>query len=232
MSVEMKYVEDYATIKGGDGEVIHCIASDASRDLDGEIIAAGCFEKSLPHFVEKGSILSCHQHRLPDGSPPMIGVPVDAKYVEDVLHVDLKLGKGELSQKWQIAKDDGTWRQLSVGFVPEVGDYETRDGAKGYVHKEARLIELSGVPVGSNTNTSLRGALPPQMMEEIQKQFKALIDGLAHSKEELLAELRDYIDELAVPDARAYAAELLGGDNGESKTAEALKGLQQTLNKE
>jgi len=219
MDRQLKYFENYATIKDADNGVISAIASSGSIDRDNEIIEPGAFAKSLDRFVEYGTILACHQHRLPDGSPPMIGKPTKAVYDGDVLHIDFELGKGELAQKWKTAKEDGTWRAVSVGFISQKGKY---DEQKIYRHEQAELLELSAVPVGSNRDAVIRGLIPDDMAERfngLEKLIKELSQSLDSVKSGIADELREYIEDLVLPDKGDYAKELLGVTEVDDGTA-------------
>ena len=231
--IKIKYFNNFATLKDTkDNDIITAVASTASIDRDGEVIAPRAFEKSLESFVKNGSILACHQHRLPDGSPPMIGRPVGAKYVKDSLAVDFVLGKGELASKWRDAKEDGTWRNVSVGFIPMQGESKSVGDVSAYHHTEAELLELSGVPVGSNRDASLRGYNTDELLEKmgevkeyINKLLSEIPAKLTNSNEVLLEELQEYINKLIIPDAGKYADILMSADDQHQGNNEKLNEL-------
>ena len=209
----LKYYPNFATIKDGDDGVIVATASTGAIDRDGEIIVPGAFAKSLDRFVNDGAILACHQHRLPDGSPPMIGRPIYAKYTDQgALEVGFKLGTSELAQKWAAAKADGTWRGVSVGFMPTDGEYKSVEGRNVYHHKEAELFELSGVPVGSNRDALLKGMglVDTNIFAELKAEgIPDITKLLASVKTDIIAEVKATIEGLLVPDADEYAELLM-----------------------
>jgi len=212
--VSVKYCPTFAQLKGKDASgVITAIASTASIDRDGETIAPKAFEKSLPGFLAGGAILATHLHRLSDGSPPMIGYPVAAEYKKGNLEIAFKMGKGELAQKWATAYEDGTWRNVSVGFLPSVGAMKTVGDKQVYEHQEAELLELSAVPVGSNRDARLRDFDPQDILGRLtalEQMIKQLREGMGEHSEQLLERIKAYMDDLAVPGAEEYADELLG----------------------
>lgn len=223
--MDLKYCPNFATIKSSetDADVIVATASSGEIDRDGEIIVPGAFADSLNRFVRDGAILACHQHRLPDGSPPMIGRPVFAKYTDqNELEIGFRLGKSELARKWRAAKDDGTWRAVSVGFQSKDGEFKTLDDQKApvYHHIKAELFEVSGVPVGSNREALLRGlglvdSETPDVtavLKAMEKKLKTITEigtQFASAKAEILAEVRETIEGLLVPDAGDYADYLM-----------------------
>jgi len=219
---ELRYCDSFALLQpksAEDGDVIHAIASSDAVDRDNEVIEVGAFKDSLESFVQNGVILACHQHRLPDGSPPMIGVPVDAKYIGRKLKVSFRLGETELAQKWRKARADGTWRAVSVGFIPqetewrEYGRADSNGVKKRRLHHvRAELIELSGVPVGSNRDALLRGLIPDDFYERLQKLEKRVEDfdsRVAAGHDELIRRFRALMHEILTPDQEEYLSRLL-----------------------
>lgn len=221
----IKYFENFATIKS-EGEIITALASNSAIDRDGEIICHGAFSDSLESFVKNGTILACHQHRLADGTPPMIGRPLAAKYTSDGLEVQFKLGKGDLAQKWRVAKEDGTWRGVSVGFIPVKGETRTVKDTdiSAYHHTKAELLELSAVPVGSNRDATLRNYQDNEILDSIKQ---LLSDGFSQSRKELLEELKAYIETLVVPENETLKRIMDSSSDGDTDDEQnQLKTLQ------
>ncbi len=237
----IKYFDNFAEIKDGTDGIITALASNDAIDRDGEIICHKAFEESLPGFVKNGVILSCHQHRLADGSPPMIGIPLSADYNDRGLEVKFRLGKGELAQKWRAAKEDGTWRGVSVGFIPLKGEvrqideenvpnvvsFFTGDNKTAYHHTKAELLELSAVPVGSNRDATLRDYQDNEILDSIEQ---LLTDGFSQSRKELLEELKAYIETLIVPENETLKRIMDSSSNGDTDDSEEDRDLKLILN--
>jgi len=211
MGEEIKFCDNFAELatKSPNSDIIYAIASSASVDRDNEVIEAGAFEESLKGFVKNGVILACHQHRLPDGSPPMIGRPISAEYRRRKLEIGFKMGSSPLAEQWKQAREDGTWRAVSVGFMPIEYNWKKIEGSdrERLHHTKAELLEVSAVPVGSNRDALLKGVLSKEMT-----QLKNMADSLVNAKAEIIAELKDHIDRLLVPDnAGEYIERIIDG---------------------
>jgi len=224
----IKYFENFAAIKSK-GEIITALASSDAIDRDGEVICHGAFSDSLDSFVKNGTILACHQHRLADGTPPMIGRPLTAKYTNDGLEVQFKLGQGELAQKWRVAREDGTWRGVSVGFIPVKGENRTIKDTNipAYHHTKAELLELSAVPVGSNRDATLRSYQDNEFIDLIKN---LLTDGFSQSRKELLEELKVYIESLIVPENETLTYIMDSSSDGDNNDKQVIKTLREYVN--
>ena len=128
------------------------VASDDSIDLQDEIIDAGAFHELRDVYLRNPVMLSGHQHRTTTGMSPAMAHVVELDTAKSPLVGVAQFGEGDhvnaVSPDLWRAYRGGNQRAFSVGFRSR--DIEKRDGR--WVHTKALLLEISGVPVGANSN--------------------------------------------------------------------------------
>lgn len=133
---------------------IRFLASTPDIDRDGERFLPSAFELHLAEFMTNPVFLACHQHRLSDGTPPVIGCVVRAWIDAAGLWSIVQFAESELGEKyWQLYRD-GFMKAVSVGFIPIKWHEELIEGKRVTTYDEVEWIELSACAVPSN-----RGAL-------------------------------------------------------------------------
>jgi len=128
------------------------VASDDSVDLQDEIIDAGAFHELREIYLRNPVILSGHQHRTTTAMSPAMAHAIELDTEKSPLIGVAQFGEGEhinaVSLDLWRAYRGGNQRAFSVGFRSR--DMGKRDGR--WVHTKALLLEISGVPVGANSN--------------------------------------------------------------------------------
>ena len=181
--------------------ILSAVASDATKDRDGEIIEPFAFEKHLDDYRTKDPvILSTHMHRSADARPTIVGRAESIAYKDNQLQFDMTFAPTALGQEWKTLYDNRYAKSFSVGFIPIKGEVRKDASGEGaYHHTEAELIEISTVPVGSNRNALARG-LDENIKEYIKSQFSGIID----AQERLFDELKELFAPLLVRQDDAY----------------------------
>ena len=138
---------------------VEWVASDATLDRQDEIIDPEAW--ILGPYMRNAVILACHQHRLPDGSSPVVaraddtGVK-DGQLIQRPLFAAREPYDTELGIQYCKLYRGRFMKAASVGFQPIKGawDEKTIDGkkVKVYHHTKVELYEVSCVPVGANPN--------------------------------------------------------------------------------
>jgi len=133
---------------------IRFLASTPDPDRDDERILSSAFEAHLATFLANPVFLTCHQHRLDSGEPPVIGKIVRAWVDKMGLWIIVEFAISELAEKyWQLYRD-GFMSAVSVGFIPIIWHDSIENGKSVRIYDEVELIEVSACAVPSN-----RGAL-------------------------------------------------------------------------
>ena len=138
---------------------ITALASTGSVDRYDEIILPEAFQESLKEYVAKNNIVLCsHQHKLETGHSPVVANVIEARITTDGLEVVIEFHDiTELAEEYWQLYSQKKQRALSVGFGPQEGRYEEREGKRVYVHTRVELMEISVVPVGANREALTRG---------------------------------------------------------------------------
>jgi len=162
---------------------IRFLASSADLDRDGEIILPTAFEKRLSVYKANPVFLASHQHRLSDGSPPVIGKTVQVWIDKIGLWVIVQFAETPLAeQHWQLYSQD-FMRAVSVGFISHAS--ENRPGPGGQmvrVHTDVELLEISAIAVPSN----------PQALSRSKQKKQAFVVAKIQDREDekIMAEIR------------------------------------------
>lgn len=151
------FVPDGLTFKqnSGAGQIKGYCATYGNLDRQGDIIAPGAFDKSLPVFLRDGFIALSHDpHRLP------IAIPVDAKsddfgvMLTADFHSTPEAQDARTVAQERIAK--GKSVAFSIGYaIPPGGSEYTNDGTR--LLKEIDLMEVSLVTIPANPMAQVTG---------------------------------------------------------------------------
>jgi len=133
---------------------VRVLASSPTLDRHGEIILPSAFKDTISRFMSNPCVIACHQHRLADGEPPVIGSVVKLWIDKAGLWAVIRFAETELGESYWVLYRDGHMRAVSVGFVA-LQWTDTRDEDGGYVrtYTKVELLEISCVPVPSNPDT-------------------------------------------------------------------------------
>jgi len=149
------------------------IASTGNIDRDGEIILPEAFAESLPGYMQNNIVLAAHRHRLDAGQSPVVANVVEAKIAKNGLEVIIEFHSiTKLAEEYWQLYSQKKQKGLSIGFIPQEGGYEEREGRRVYVHTKIEWIELSVVPVPSNREALSRSAQGKQDWLDEKKLLK------------------------------------------------------------
>jgi len=164
-----KYLDFVCEKASGERRII-AVVSDEVIDRDGDIITAGAMRAAMPGFMRNPVILAGHQHRLTDGTSPVVGLVVrwwqeGTKTVVEIEFIDTNLG--EEYAKLYCSK---TQRAFSIGFRPVKQERRMIDGKSVNVITELELFEISAVAVPSNPEALSKSHLKKQGFIESKKR--------------------------------------------------------------
>lgn len=205
---------------------IDIVASTSERDRHGDIVKPDAFSETLGSFLANSVILACHQHRLSDGSSPVIGsaIPESVKIGKNNLTMTIRFAGTDLGEQYWSLYRDGHMKAFSIGFMPLEWTDE-KDESLGWIrtYTKIELLEVSAVPVPSNRSALAR---VKELFEndkntgDVVKLFetleKAITDAVTEAIENRFCEQKDWLDEqfeqikdIIIPDSDDYAARLL-----------------------
>ena len=183
---------------------IRFVISSGAIDRDNEIVEPTAVAGSIKEFAKNPVCLACHQHKLTDGMPPVVGswdtdsfAATDKRCEMDLRFAVTKLGE----EYWQLYKARHM-RAVSIGFRVLDGHEVVESGKRFYLITKIELYEISCVPVGSNRDalSKLKGLgdwqEPSLTAAEIKAAVKEALDGLRAE----MAESLDEIKCLLIPD--------------------------------
>ncbi|MFH1614924.1 MAG: HK97 family phage prohead protease [Planctomycetota bacterium] len=151
--IQTKYFQGVCKAGAVDGEKrqIRFLASTGDTDRDGEIILPSAFKADLNIFMSNPVFLAAHQHRLSDGTSPVIGKIINAWIDKTGFWVVVEFAQTQLAEEyWQLYRD-GYMRAVSIGFIPkEWKDTANEGGRTIRTFTRVELLEISAVAVPSN----------------------------------------------------------------------------------
>ena len=237
--MKTKYI--FASVKeiNEDDRTIEAVASTAQKDRDEEIILPSAFAKNLASFKANPVILATHQHRLDNGSSPVIGsaVPESIKITDQEVSFKMRFASTPLGNEyWQLYKDKHM-RAFSIGFIPikwEKDDTQrNRWGGPLLTYTEIELLEISAVPVPSNTHALARAKgwfddgdeIKEILTESLKESFTEKFNELSSSIKTVEASL----DELKsmIADSKGFAEKLLLDNDSDPAACEGEKITEQ-----
>lgn len=125
------------------------------KDLDGDIIVSGAFDKSIsergPDSSANAKILLLADHSMSTGS--VIGKITHLEEVDEELVITAQVAETQKAQEIHALIKIGAINQMSVGFRFVEGKFEEIE--TGFLFKEVALVEISVVTLGANEQTSL-----------------------------------------------------------------------------
>ena len=139
---------------------INFIISSDRIDRHNEIVEVGAVEKAIPAFSKNPCCLACHQHRLSDGTAPVIGSWDTETFRAFKHHSEMRLRFAvdtKLGENYWLLYSARHMRAVSIGFIP-LEWHEEKDEKKGrhWIHTLIELIEISCVAVGASREALAR----------------------------------------------------------------------------
>ncbi len=145
--------EKEGSINEGDRSINFVISTD-KLDRHDEIVEVAAIEKAIPAYSKNPCCLACHQHRLSDGTAPVIGSWDTDTFKASKHHSEMRLVFAvdtKLGENYWALYSKRHMRAVSIGFIPKEW-HEEKDEKKGrhWIHTLIELIEISCVAVGAN----------------------------------------------------------------------------------
>ena len=182
------------------------VNQDVAKDFDVEFIcstksldrSAECIDQSgwqLDRFKANPVFLACHQHRLTNGSSPVIGSFRQIAVKDGQLVGSVKFASTDLGQEYKTLYAEGHMRAVSVGFISVKGENrkDAKTGESRFTHTEMDLLEVSGVPVPANPEALRRELDDGQMQALADLVVKGVSDAIAKAKDDVLSKIDDVI---------------------------------------
>ena len=199
---------------------IEAIVSTGNIDRDGEIILPEAFAESLPGYMKNNVVLAAHAHRLNTGQSPVVANIIKPKITKNGIEVIIEFHSITrlADEYWQLYSQKKQ-RGLSVGFIPQEGGYEEREGRRIYVHTKIEWIETSVVPVPSNREALTRSAQKKQAWLDEKKmlqQFRDEDPDFDRKNEEFAELILGFDGDGEIPeDTTDYAGMVTNSEQGE-----------------
>jgi len=189
----LAFVADVKDAINEERRSVRFIISSDKVDRDDERVEVSAVVEAMKDFAKNPTALACHQHRLSNGSSPVIG-SWDTDSFRALKHhseMDLVFAKTALGEEyWQLYRDKHM-RAVSIGFRTLEGHEEVVKERRLFVITKIELYEISCVPVGSN-----RQALS-KIKDFAWLQQQPEQDGLKSSKDSLVTEIKTSLDNFA-----------------------------------
>ena len=211
--------------------IVHATVSTDEVDRYDEVVLPDAFKEALPAFLRNPVVLPAHQHRLPNGDPPVIGnVLTDSIHIgEHTVDMTVEFDTDELGQKYakkyRKRKDpDGRERKammraFSIGFRGLEGEYRSDEKTRTWTWTRIELLEVSAVAVPANRGALARafgyyehepGAAPSDSTADVVERAIEKLDAATAAQHRKLEESLDEIKSLLIPDSEELAQGLLG----------------------
>lgn len=183
-----------------EARTIRFVISTNELDRDREIVEPQAVADAIKDFARNPVCLACHQHKLSDGMPPVVGSwDTDSfKQLKSHCEMDLRFATTALAETyWNLYKDKHM-RAVSIGFRILDGHEEVKNSVRFYIIDKIELYEISCVPVGAN-----RGALSKLkelgFAEDEAKSLTDRIEKILDMKFEAIMNRLDDIESLHIP---------------------------------
>lgn len=188
MSDRIKHIEAFIAETDGKAAIseetrtIRFVISSAAIDRDNEIVEPTAIAAAIKEFARNPVCLACHQHRLSDGMPPVVGSwdTETFRATDKRCEMDLRFAATPLAETYWSLYKDKHMRAVSIGFRVLDGHEVTENGKRFYVITKIELYEISCVPVGAN-----RDAL---------SKLKSVGDWIAEGTAPDAASIKAYLD--------------------------------------
>ncbi|MGH2271385.1 HK97 family phage prohead protease [Anaerohalosphaeraceae bacterium U12dextr] len=192
---KIAYTSNETTAINEETRSIRFVVSAEEVDRDYDIVTAQAMAEAIKSFADNPVCLACHQHRLADGMPPVVGSWNTETFKQSGKRseMDLTFATTDLGETyWKLYKDRHM-RAVSIGFRILDAQEEVRNQVRIHVITKIELFEISCVPVGSNR--SALSKIKDLDMENDSQTFKA-IENLKLEIEQLRSELVEQLDQI------------------------------------
>ena len=176
---DVKQWEKALSVKAVDVEKrqIRVLASTGDLDRDNERILPEAFKNRLSIYLTNPVILAGHQHRLDDGTPPVVGRAVSVWIDKTGLWCIIEFAKTPLAEQYWQLYSGGFMKAVSIGFAPLAWSDSSENGKGVRIFTEVELFEISLVAIPANPaalSKSKQGKVDwltdKKILDEIKKQ--------------------------------------------------------------
>jgi len=211
--------------------LVHATLSTNVVDRYDEIVEPDAFKETIGAFIDNPVVLPAHQHRLSDGTPPVIGnVLTDTiRFYPDHVDADILFDDDELGKQYARKYRKNVMRAFSIGFRGLEGTYQQRDEKRAWTWTKIELLEISAVAVGACPGALARVAgfydLPDT--EAMAESVKAAVAGAVSELHKQLMHLTHLVEtnldevKTMLSGRDGFAEELLGDASDRSIDADA-----------
>lgn len=180
---------------------IRFVVSAEEVDRDNDIVTAEAMAGAIKAFADNPVCLACHQHRLADGMPPVVGSWNTETFKQSGKRSEMELtfATTDLGETyWKLYKDRHM-RAVSIGFRILDAKEEVKNQVRVYVITKIELFEISCVPVGSNRSALAKiKDLDLDADGRIEQQIADLKSEISNFKSDLVEQL-DQIKDMIIP---------------------------------
>lgn len=167
-------------------------ASTYKRDLVGDQVVKGAYQKTLAERLPTNKIKILYQHS------DAVGLPLEMYEDSKGLFVRGKISNTTLGNDMLELMKDGVLDEMSIGY-DVIADDLSEDGSTRML-KELKLYEVSIVTFGANPDTSINSVKSLSFLNELQPARLAMLlkEGRAVSKRNIdkLIAARAHLDEI------------------------------------
>lgn len=172
--------------------LVHATISTDEIDRYDEVVDPAAIRASLPAFLANPVVLGCHQPRLANGEPPVIGnvLPESIRIDEHKIDADILFDDDDLSAKYARKYRKKVMRAFSIGFKPLKGEYRDVSSKRTWIWTEIELLEVSAVAVPANRQALARAKGFYDSDEDITKALRDEFIGRFENIERSLDEIK------------------------------------------
>ncbi len=157
MAKEFFFITEKAAEQEG-RRVITAVVSSEVIDRDGDIITASAMKAAMAAFMRNPVILASHQHKLDDGTSPVVGRVIDWRQEGKKTICDIEFAGTELGLQYWKLYSEKFQKAFSIGFRPISFEEKYIDGKRINVITEIMLYEISAVAVPANQDALSKSA--------------------------------------------------------------------------
>ena len=216
------YVDKAADAIDQEKHAIRFVISTDQVDRDRESVEVNAIANAIKAFADNPVALACHQHRLSDGTPPVVGSWDTETFTAKKHHSEMVLNFAvdtRLGEQYWLLYSQRHMRAVSIGFRILDLKEEVTGGKRIYIITKIELYEISCVAVGANPKALAKakelfgdqfGAEPDAAAKSVIEQATEKMSTIV---EEALAPLADQLDDiksLIVADQGEHGDALLG----------------------
>lgn len=238
----LAYASDEKAAINEDARRIRFVISTDQVDRDGDIVETEAIAGAIKNFAKNPVCLACHQHRLSDGMPPVVG-SWDTESFKAAAHkseMDLVFATTTLAETWWNLYKNRHVRAVSIGFRCLEGWEEVKDNRRVWHITQIELYEISCVPVPANQSALAVlkecGIVSDKNSDDsVLKQIENRQSAIETKMNEILERLEDIAAlQLKNPDdlGEAFSGKLSQPAGGQNKNSGLFERIEITQTKD